>query len=1148
MVAASVLVLVTGMVEARRQTGIAADYLAAAGGMAAVTAVCCLLRSRINEMTVALAMLLFILFVASKGKRDPALVASVLGMLCLNYFFLPPVYTLTIEDPKNWMALTAFFAAALIGGRLSGSIRQQSQEIEDLYNHAPCGYHSLDRDGVFIRINDTELEWLQYRREELIGKKRFTDLLTPDGRRTFKDSFPQLKAKGTVQDLEFDLIRKDGTTIPVLLSASAVRDSSGDYLRSRSTVYDITSRKLQEQAQARLAAIVEYSDDAIISEQLDGTILTWNKAAERMFEYTAAEAVGRPVSILAPPDRTAELEQRIARLRRGGATERVETVRVAKDGHRFDVAMTISPIRDPSGNPTSLAVIEHDITGRKRAEHEIRMLATRQSVTAELGLQALRSDPLGSVFDEAVAQLAKVLSVDYARVLELQPDGTTLLLRAGVGWKEGVVGHAETVAEPESQAGFTLRSQEPVVVENLAKETRFRTVPMFDDPPVVSGMSTVIATGTGPYGVLAVHTRQQRTFTEDEVTFLQSVANVLGTIIERRRADEELVRSNRAHRALSRCNEALVRAVDESTLLNQICRLIVDEAGYRFCWVGHADENDLKTVTPIAQAGEGRDYLRTVNISWADVERGRGPTGLAIRTGERQVVRVFAADPRVAPWREVAVRCGFASSMAIPLVVDGRIFGALTIYSAETEAFGTEEVELLSELAADLGFGITGLHTRAERRRAEEEIRTLNAQLEQRVHQRTAELETANRDLARAREHEIEIGSRIQQTLLHDPPPQDLPGLRAAALTVPSQRVDGDFYTFLQHPAGRLDVVIGDVMGKGVPAALLGAAARFHFLRAMADLLILSKDGLEPQPSEIVMLAHAALAPRLIELDSFVTLAYARFDERSQTLSFVDCGHTGILQVQGGTGACQVLHGDNLPLGVREAEIYRQIPVKFETGDLFVFFSDGITEARSPAGELFGVERLERWVRENRALDPRRLVEGIRETVAAFSGPGQLADDLTAIAIRAEKVELSVMRDELEIESDLRQLRRAREFVRGFCGRDPGKHLDDDRTAALELAVNEALSNIMKHAYHGVPGQWIHLEAEAFATHVTIRLLHFGDPFNPSKAPPPPLDGSRESGFGAWIIARSVDEVKYDRDERGRNCVTLTERRKPEAS
>ena len=125
-------------------------------------------------------------------------------------------------------------------------------------------------------------------------------MLTPDGRKTFKDSFPQLKAKGTVQDLEFELIRKDGTTIPVLLSASAVRDSSGDYLRSRSTVYDITSRKLQEQAQARLAAIVEYSDDAIISEQLDGTILTWNKAAERMFESTAAEAVGRPVSILAP--------------------------------------------------------------------------------------------------------------------------------------------------------------------------------------------------------------------------------------------------------------------------------------------------------------------------------------------------------------------------------------------------------------------------------------------------------------------------------------------------------------------------------------------------------------------------------------------------------------------------------------------------------------------------------------------------------------------------------------------------------------------------------------------------------------------------------------------------------------------------------
>jgi K+-sensing histidine kinase KdpD len=123
-------------------------------------------------------MLLVVLFVASAWERGPAIVASVFAMLCLNYFFLPPLYTFTIADPKNWIALTAFFITALTAGRLSAWAKQQAEEIRDLYNHTPCGYHSLDKDGFFARVNDTELEWLQYTREELIGRRRFNDLLT----------------------------------------------------------------------------------------------------------------------------------------------------------------------------------------------------------------------------------------------------------------------------------------------------------------------------------------------------------------------------------------------------------------------------------------------------------------------------------------------------------------------------------------------------------------------------------------------------------------------------------------------------------------------------------------------------------------------------------------------------------------------------------------------------------------------------------------------------------------------------------------------------------------------------------------------------------------------------------------------------------
>lgn len=883
------------------------------------------------------------------------------------------------------------------------ALKRSAEEIRDLYNHAPCGYHSLDGDGVFVRINDTELEWLGYSREELMGRP-FTEIITAEGLETFEKSFSQVKAAGVIQDAEYELVRKDGTTFPVLVSASALRDAHGNYVMSRSTVYDITERK--------------------------------------------------------------------------------------------------------------------------RAENEIRQLATHQAVIAELGQQALRSDPFGKVLDEAVRRAVSVLGVDYARVLELLPDGKTLLLRAGVGWKEGVVGHGTVVADMTTQAGFTLASKAPVVLEDLRTEKRFRIVPMFGDPEVVSGISVVISSGEGPYGILSVHTRAKRIFTPDEVTFVQSIANVLGVMIERQRAEHELWRVNRALHALSKCNEALIRSADESTLLQEICRIIAEEAGYRFCWVGQAEQDQRKSVLPIAQAGFEQGYLKTVNVTWEDSERGRGPTGACIRTGEKQVVKNFATDPRLEPWRAEALQRGYASSLAVPLIVDSKIFGALTIYSSEMEAFGAEEVSLLTELAGDLGFGITGLHTQAELRRA-------------------AQLEAASNELRQAREREIEIGFKIQQTLLLDQPPQDIPGLNVAALTIPSQRIDGDFYIFLRHSEECLDLIVGDVMGKGIPAALLGAATKSHFLRALSDLMILSKHDKLPEPRDIVMLAHAELAPHLIALDSFVTVCYARLNMRQHTLTFVDCGHTGVIHRHSGTGRCEVLRGDNLPLGVRQGEIYDQISVPLETGDLLVFYSDGITDARNPEGELFGAGRLEEYVQVNGELDPGALVQGIRKGIVAFSGGDRLTDDLTSVAVRVDQAQVPVARAEVDLMSDLRQLRKAREFVRTFCSNIPGLPLDKSAIGALELAANEAASNIIKHAYHGRADQSIHIEAEAFLTHLVIRMHHFGDPFDPSAVPPPPFDGSRDSGFGVHIISSSMDEAHYYRDERGINCIELIKFRKP---
>jgi sigma-B regulation protein RsbU (phosphoserine phosphatase) len=551
--------------------------------------------------------------------------------------------------------------------------------------------------------------------------------------------------------------------------------------------------------------------------------------------------------------------------------------------------------------------------------------------------------------------------------------------------------------------------------------------------------------------------------------------------------------------------------------------------------VGRAEHDEAKAVTAVAEAGVDEGYLKAVKVTWAETNGGAGPTGTCIRTGQTQIVKSTATEPAFAPWRSEALRRGYGSIISIPLAVDAEPFGALSIYAAEAEAFRDEEVALLSELAGDLGYGVTTLRVRAEQQRGEEEIRTLNAELEDRVRARTADLEAA-------RDREGKIGFRIQQMLLLTQPPTDVPGLQVAALTVPSQRIDGDFYDFFKHENQCLDVIVADVMGKGIPAALLAGATKSNFLEALCHLMAISRNGALPEPKEIVTLAHADMVRQLIDLESFVTLSYARLDLSRRRLDLVDCGHTGMMVVRAATGACEILHGTNLPLGIKEGEIFDQIAVAFEPGDLFLFYSDGITEMRNPAGVLYGADRLSDCVRGNRGLAPEALVAAIRKDAVAFAQSERLTDDLTCVAVKISDAQRPTAHAETEISSNLEDLGRAREFVRAFCRTAPAGLLDERDVTGLELAVNEAASNIMKHAYHGRTDQRIQLEADAVQDSVSIRLHHLGDAFDPAVVAPPALDGSRESGFGVYLINRSVDDVRYSRDERGRNCIALVKR------
>jgi len=209
----------------------------------------------------------------------------------------------------------------------------------------------------------------------------------------------------------------------------------------------------------------------------------------------------------------------------------------------------------------------------------------------------------------------------------------------------------------------------------------------------------------------------------------------------RKSEPENLRRTRRALGLLPRCNPALREAVDEHALLEDICRIAVESAGYRMAWVGYAEQDELKTVRPVAFAGPGEGFLDSVHVSWGDNLYGHGVAGSSIRSGKPEVAKDLLHNAAFAPWHDAFLTRDFAAAVGLPLSAGSATYGALIIYAAEIEAFKDVEVALLEELGRNLAYGILSLRSRKESALLYEQIQKYSAELEQRVAERTAQLE-----------------------------------------------------------------------------------------------------------------------------------------------------------------------------------------------------------------------------------------------------------------------------------------------------------------------------------------------------------------------------------------------------------------------
>ena len=638
--------------------------------------------------------------------------------------------------------------------RAEQALRESEARFRRLGQSNLIGITFWDLNGDVSDANETFLKMIGYTRDDLFAGKINTRTITaPEFAAQDQEALAQVKERGYCNSYEKQYLRKDGTRVDVLAGAAFLEGMAD---RGVSFVLDISERKSVERRDAALSKLAEKLsatstplEAAQLITSVADEILGWDSCYLDLYraEHDSVSHVlnidivyGRKKTVKTfysgrgpSPMQRQVLEQGPQLILRTPPYAMVEGTRPYGNMAKASASLLFVPIRKGnqvigffsvqsyrpnaySGKDLSTLQTLADHCGaaleRIRAQEEISIHAGQQSAVAQLGLRALSGTDWDMLMHEAAAMVAETLAVEFVDIMQLAPDGKQAILVAGKGWKKGAVGWARIEADFDSLLGHVLQSHAPVIIENLKLEFRFSGLELLHDHDLVSGMVLTIPGRSKPWGFIGAHSAQRRSFTQDDVHFLQAVANLLAETIERKRFEERLQIFKEIDYAVlgARSSEAIAEVT-----LRGAERLLPCDMGLILAL---NDETHQTRALAIRTAGKTLSEKKTITLD---------PLQMAelLQPEKKPDLISLLAELWTVP------QGNFQATLTVPLLSGENLIGVLALGSQRTEDFSADHREIARELANQLSIAIINSQLFEQVSAGRERLQTLSLRLEE---------------------------------------------------------------------------------------------------------------------------------------------------------------------------------------------------------------------------------------------------------------------------------------------------------------------------------------------------------------------------------------------------------------------------------